>query len=410
MKLTALASRRLGLSLLGALLLGALAFVVMRSGPLAPIRVTVLQADEGRLTPSLFGIGTVEARRAYLVGPITAGRVRRVLVDVGDSVRAGQLLAEMDPVDLDQRLAALAASIDRAGSATAGAQAQRQDAGARKDLAALNARRYLDLGEKNFISAGVVEGKLQEQVSADAALSGADANLSAARQDVKRLAAERAGLVQQRANLRLLAPSDGVVISREAEAGSTAIAGQAVIRLIEPSSLWVKARFDQGRSTGLVAGLKAEIVLRSNPTRPLPGRVVRVEAVSDSVTEERIAQVAFDPLPVGISVGELAEVTLALATTAPALLLPNASIKRRADLAPDQSVIGGAGGHGTGVWRIAGDTLRFVPVRLGFSSLNGQVQILEGLQAGDRVVVFSEKELTSGSRIKIVDSLLARSP
>ena len=121
MKLTALASRRLGLSLLGALLLGALAFVVMRSGPLAPIRVTVLQASEGRLTPSLFGIGTVEARRAYLVGPIAAGRVRRVLVDVGDSVKAGQLLAEMDPVDLDERLAALAASIDRAGSAATGA-------------------------------------------------------------------------------------------------------------------------------------------------------------------------------------------------------------------------------------------------------------------------------------------------
>ena len=130
MKLTALASRRLGLSLLGALLLGALAFVVMRSGPLAPIRVTVLQASEGRLTPSLFGIGTVEARRAYLVGPIAAGRVRRVLVDVGDSVKAGQLLAEMDPVDLDERLAALAASIDRAGSATAGGNPPRSSTGA----------------------------------------------------------------------------------------------------------------------------------------------------------------------------------------------------------------------------------------------------------------------------------------
>ena len=112
MKLTALASRRFGLGLLGALLLGALAFVVMRSGPLAPIRVTVLQAGEGRLTPSLFGIGTVEARRAYLVGPIAAGRVRRVLVDVGDSVKAGQLLAEMDPVDLDERLAALNVEVD----------------------------------------------------------------------------------------------------------------------------------------------------------------------------------------------------------------------------------------------------------------------------------------------------------
>jgi len=407
-KLHTLASRRFGLSLLGALLLGALAFVVMRSGPLAPIRVTVQQASQGRLTPALFGIGTVEARRGYLIGPITAGRVRRVLVDVGDNVKAGQWLAEMDPVDLDERLAALDASIDRAGSAMAGAQAQRQDAVARKDLAVLNARRYADLGEKNFISVGVVEAKLQEQVSADAALSGADANLGAARQDVKRLAAERAGLVQQSASLRLLAPSDGVVISREAEAGSTVVAGQAVLRLIEPLSLWVKVRFDQGRSTGLVAGLRAEIVLRSNPAQTLAGRVARVEAVSDSVTEERIAQVAFDPLPAGLSVGELAEVTLALATTEPALLLPNASIKRRADLAPDQP--GSGDGHGTGVWRIAGDTLRFAPVRLGLSSLNGQVQILEGLQAGDRVVVFSEKELTAGSRIKVVDSLLARSP
>ena len=406
--LNTMLSRRVGLSLLGVLLVGAMAFVVMRSGPLAPVRVTVLRVGEGSLTPALFGIGTVEARRAYLIGPTVAGRVRQVAVDVGDSVKSGQLLAEMDPVDLDERLAALDASISRAVSATAGAQAQRQDAVARKDLAALNARRYLDLGEKNFISAGVVEGKLQEQVSADAALSGADANLSAARQDVKRLAAERAGLVQQRANLRLLAPSDGVVISREAEAGSTVVAGQAVLRLIEPSSLWVKARFDQGRSTGLVAGLRAEIVLRSNPARPLAGRVARVEAVSDSITEERIAQVAFDPLPAGVSVGELAEVTLALAATAPALLLPNASIKRRADLASGQP--GGGGGHGTGVWRIADDTLHFAPVRLGLSSLNGQVQILEGLQAGDRIVVFSEKELTAGSRIKVVDSLLAHTP
>ena len=174
-------SRRLGLGLLGVLLTGAMAFVVMRSGPLAPVRVTVLRVGEGSLTPALFGIGTVEARRAYLIGPTVAGRVRQVLVDVGDSVKAGQWLAEMDPVDLDERLAAIDASIARAGSATAAAQAQRQDAVARKDLAALNARRYLDLGEKNFISAGVVEGKLQEQVSADAALSGADANLGAAR-------------------------------------------------------------------------------------------------------------------------------------------------------------------------------------------------------------------------------------
>ena len=148
MKLNALMSRRVGLGLLGVLLLGALAFVVMRSGPLAPTRVTVIEVTEGRLTPALFGIGTVEARRSYLIGPTTAGRVRKVSVDVGDTVKAGQLLAEMDPVDLDDRLAALDASIARAGSAAAAVEAQRKDALARRELAAINARRYVDLGEK----------------------------------------------------------------------------------------------------------------------------------------------------------------------------------------------------------------------------------------------------------------------
>jgi len=334
----------------------------------------------------------------------TPSSTRQCRVDVGDTVKAGQLLAEMDPVDLDERLAALDASIARAGSAAAAVEAQRKDALAKRELAAINARRYVDLGEKNFISAGVVEGKLQEQTSADAAVSGADANLNAARQDLRRLAAERAGLLQQRDNVRLLAPSDGVVVSRDAEAGSTVVAGQAVLRLIEPSSLWVKVRFDQGRSVGLAPGLQAQVVLRSNPGRPIAGKVSRVEAISDSVTEERVAQVAFDSLPAGVSVGELAEVTLALPAQPLALLVPNASIKRRVDPSGAQA------GEQAGVWLLDGNSPRLAPVRLGQSSLDGRVQVLDGLKAGDRVVVYSEKELAAGGHIKVVDSLTGRTP
>jgi len=281
---------------------------------------------------------------------------------------------------------------------------QRQDALARRELAALNAKRYVDLGEKNFISSGVVEGKLQEQTSADAAVNGADANLNAARQDLKRLAAERAGLLQQRYNVRLLAPSDGVVVSRDAEVGSTVVAGQPVLKLIEPSSLWVTVRFDQGRSAGLAPGLRAQIVLRSTPDKPIAGEVSRVEAISDSVTEERVAQVAFDSLPAGVSVGELAEVTLSLPAPPPALLVPNASIKRRAEASVDMA------GEPLGVWLAEGNSLRFAPVRLGQSGLDGRVQVLDGLKAGDRVVVYSEKELSSGSRVKVVDNLTPRVP
>ena len=216
MKFSPAARRRLGLGLLAAALLVALAFVALRSGPLTATRVTVMQAAEGRFTPALFGIGTVEARRSYLIGPTLAARVRAVAVDVGDTVRAGQLLAEMDPVDLDERTAALEASVARAGSAITAADAQRRDALARRELAAVNARRYAELGAQNFISAGALEARLQEQASADAALSAAEANLGAARQDRQRLLAEQAALRQQRANVRLFAPADGVVSSRAA--------------------------------------------------------------------------------------------------------------------------------------------------------------------------------------------------
>lgn len=393
-------SRRITLGALVLMLVGALAWVALRTGPLAATRITVMRVQEGRLAPAIFGIGTVEARRSWMVGPTAAGRVLAVRVDVGDTVKAGQLLADMDPVDLDQRLAALDAALARAGSTQAAAQAQVKDAAARRELAAINARRNHELAAQNFISAAALESRMQEKASADAALQAAQANLAGAGQDLARQKAERAGLQQQRGNVRLLAPADGVVTSRDAEAGTTVVAGQPVLRLIDPASLWVKLRVDQGRSAGLAPGLTARIVLRSHPGAPVPGQVARVELLADSVTEERIAQVAFAQAPsargVGVSVGELAEVTLQLPDTASSLLVPSASIQHRQGE--------------TGVWRIEQGQPVFAPVRLGVRSLDGQVQVLDGLKAGDEVVVYSQKALTPGARVQVVDTLIQDGP
>ena len=385
--------RRIGIGALAFGLIAALAFVALRTGPLAPVRVTVMSIQEGKLSPAIFGIGTVEARRNWMIGPTVAGRVLSVRVDVGDVVKAGQLLAEMDPVDLDQRLAALDAALARATSIQAAAQAQVADATARRELAAINAKRNQDLAAQNFISPGALESRLQEKASADATLQAAQANLSGSAQDITRQKADRAALQQQRGNVRLLAPADGVVTSRDAEAGSTVVAGQPVLRLIDPASLWVRMRVDQGRSAGLTPGLKASIILRSQPRTPLQGQVARVELLADAVTEERIAQIAFTAPPgFTASVGELAEIELQLPQAPATLLLPNAGIQRLQGQ--------------TGVWRLTDGKPAFTPVRLGASGLDGRVQILEGLKAGDEVVVYSQKALTEGARVQVVDALV----
>ena len=387
-----LLNRRFAFILAGLALLLAFVWVAARSGPLAPVRVTVTQVARADLAPMLFGIGVVEARRSYLIGPTTAGRVHRVAVDVGETVTTGQLLAEMDPVDLDQRLAATGAAAARAKKAVDAAAAQLADSVARHEIAAATARRYDELARKGFVSSAVTESKTQEMTSATAQVSATEAALAAARQDLARFNAEREGAQQLRANLRLLAPADGVVTARDAEPGSTVVAGQAVLRLVAGDSLWVTLRLDQQRSAGLQVGLPAEIVLRSRPGQVFAGKVARVELLSDSVTEERIAQLSFDMQPANASIGEMGEATLRLPDIKQALVLPNAALRQRSGK--------------TGVWVQAGEGLNFVAVKTGVSGADGRVQILDGLKEGEAVIVHSERDLGEHSRVKVVSTLV----
>ncbi|NIC42286.1 efflux RND transporter periplasmic adaptor subunit [Aquabacterium sp. A08] len=394
MTLSNINKRQVLIAISAAIVIAALGYVATRMGPLAPTQVTVTQVKSESLTPSVFGIGSVEARQSWLMGPTVAGRVLRVHVDAGQAVKAGQLLAEMDPVDLDQRLQAQDAALSKAVSVQKAAQAQLADAKARRELATTNLNRQKELARQNFISPSALEGREQELLSAQAAHEAAQANVKAARQDAQRLQAERAASVQQRQNTRLIAPADAVVTSRDAEPGSTVVAGQPVIRLANPGGLWVKLRVDQARSSGLAVGLPAQIVLRSRAQQVLAGKVERVELLADAVTEERIAQVTFDQMPASLSIGEMAEVTLKLQPTEQAPVVPQASVQTHQGR--------------SGVWRLKDGALDFVPVQWGVSSLDGRVQALSGLASGDTVVVYSDKPLSTGARFKVVDALVKK--
>lgn len=366
------------------------AYVVLRSGPLAPVPVTVIAVEEQAISPSLFGIGTVEARYTHRVGPTNAGRVRTLRVDVGDHVVAGQPLAEIDPIDLDQRIAAQAGAEGRSLALERAAQAQLADAEARARLARSQAGRTERLLTGGWVTQAAVDVRRQELEVAEAATAAARANVAAAAQDRGRTGAERAALVRQKANLLLLAPAGGLVVRRAAEPGTTVVAGQAVVEIIDPANLWVNTRFDQLQSTGLQPGLRAQVLLRSRAGTPLAGRVIRTEPLADAVTEEVMAKIGFETpdLP---PVGELAEVTVILPPVRTSLVVPNAAIHR----------VRGE----TGVWVVEGRKLRFQPVTTGATDIQGTVQILSGLQPGATVVVHSQRALTARTRIRIVDQI-----
>lgn len=390
MKLPSLQRRTLILIGIGAVTAALFGYVVLRSGPLAQVAVTTAAVEARSISPALFGVGTVEARFSYKIGPTNAGRVGKILVDVGDRVRAGQVLADMDPVDLDARIAALDAAIGRAEASIGIAEAQVVDALTRKNYALAQAKRYEELWKTRAVSEVAVETKRHDSQVTDAALSAARSNLLAAQQDLQRNHADRDGLIKQRENLVFCAPVDGVIAARKAEPGTTVIAGQSVIEMIDPKNLWINARFDQIAATGLRQDLPASIALRSRAGKSIPGRVTRVEVLADAVTEENLAKVEFDTLPEPLPpIGELAEVSVTLPELAVSPAIPNAAIQN----------VGGK----LGVWKIEGGKIRFAAVQLGASDLEGFVQVTKGLKVGDQIIVYSASRLVGTSRVRVAD-------
>lgn len=372
--------RSLGLVALLLPLLGLLVHVALRSGPLAPVAVTLVRVEQRALQPALFGIGQVEARHRYRIGPTQPGRLATLSVRVGERVTAGQLLARMDPVDLEARILAQQAALQQNA-------ARQREARAQLDYAERQRQRYQLLQQQQAVSA---EQLLDRQHEAALAAAG----LAAALAEQQRLQADLQALRAQQHHLELRAPVDALVVRRDTDPGSTLVAGQTVLELIDPNSLRLEVRFDQLHAGGLQAGLAARIALRSRPQQELAGLVLRQEPLADAITEELLAKVGFAPLPPTLpAIGELAEVTVLLPPLEPTPVIPQAALQRQ--------------GGQTGVWQKRQGKASFVPVITGASDLDGFVQVTQGVRAGDELVLYSAKALRPGSRLRPVAQLTA---
>lgn len=397
MKKLPLQGRALALVGASVALLALFIYSILRLGPMAPVPVTVIKVENLAISPALFGIGTVEARYPYLIGPIAPGRVEQLDVDVGDRVRAGQVLGRMDPVDLNARIAAQRAAFVGTRASVQASEAQLRDAAARKDFAETQEQRYEQLLKARATSEEILATQRQNRRTAVAAWDAARANLDAARQALGNSRSNLEALIAQRENLNLTAPVAGLVTARDVNPGTTVVAGSPVVEMVDPKSLWVNVRFDQLSSAGLRAGLPVRVVLRSRSGQSLAGRVLWVDPLADSVTEETLAKIVFDRIPQPLPpLGELAEATVSLPAQPATPVVPNASIQR----------VGGR----QGVWLVKSGGLHFIPVKPGASDLDGRVQVLEGLKGGEKIVEYSQRTLTGHSRIQIVQHMPGVAP
>jgi RND family efflux transporter MFP subunit len=338
----------------------------------------VVRPERLDLEPSLVGIGRVEPRRRHLLSSVASARLLTLEVDNGDPVRSGQLLGELDAVDLPERLRSGQAAWQRSRQARAVAAAQGREAQASLNYVRSNTARFERLAQAGAVSDDALLERRQALARAGAAAASAQANEAAATQAEREAAAALAALRAQQRSLQLVAPTAGIVTRRLLDPGSTVVPGQPVLEIADPGKVWIDVRFDQRQATGLAVGQPATVEFRRLAGRRFAGRIARIEPSADSLTEELNAKVTLLPGQRAVaelrpSLGELAEVRVALAAAPGALTVPALSLRQQRGR--------------LGVWLAGDQGLTFAPLQLGRSDGEGRVEVLGGLAASARVLL-----------------------
>jgi HlyD family secretion protein len=233
--------------------------------------------------------GTIEIRQIQLA-PLTSGRLARLLKDEGDTVRRGDTVAVLNQPGLDALISQRRAQAEAAALRVAEvAAAQADSARAANDLA--RARR---LEQQNIISQQQYDGLV-------AAADAAAARLAARRAASSEVAAARAAVaaaLATRDELTIVAPEDGVILSRYANPGEALTTGAPILSLGLVHRPWIRAYVGERYIGRVKVGQVATVRVDGYPGRAFPGRIVEIASQAEftprvALTERERADLVF---------------------------------------------------------------------------------------------------------------------
>ncbi|WP_448526925.1 efflux RND transporter periplasmic adaptor subunit [Parathermosynechococcus lividus] len=366
------------------------------------VAVDVAVAQLGQLEGDTTLTGTTRPYREVMVRSQVEGQVVRLGVDVGDRVRAGQVLAEVDPIVLktavfeaEAELAARRNEVIQAQAAVNSARTAVEEARLILQQAESDAQRLETLRQDGAVSAQAAEQARTTAQTARQVLRSRQAEVVTAQQGVAiaqgRVQAQAAFVQQARARLSyalMKSPLNGVVLERLTEVGNLLQPGGEVLRLGDLKQLKVVVEVSEQELGRLALGQKATLTFDAVPNRTYNGRISRISPAADARLTP--VEILIDNGDERLGSGLLARVTLG-SVNPPRLLIP-------------QSALAGAeegrlsARQGT-VFVVMGDRAVERDVRLG-QRRQGTVEILEGLEVGDRYVVRSSRPLQDGDKIR----------
>jgi RND family efflux transporter MFP subunit len=257
-------------------------------------------------------VGTLEARSQADLYAKTPGQIVQVLVDTGDRVQQGQVLARIDAAAQREQIDQLAAAVEMARATLA----QRRAA---QEIARGNAVRTQSLYEQQLVA-------LQQQEAAQAELKGAEAQVQVARAAVEQAQANlSAGRVELEQTL-IRAPFSGSVGKRHLDLGAFAAGNQPVFTLIDVSTIETTLPLSEKDAAQVRVGQPAVVTVEALRGAEFQGKVARIASLFDPRTNTAEAEVEIANPDGRLKPGMFASVAVALSTAPDALLVPRSAL------------------------------------------------------------------------------------
>ncbi|MDZ7862231.1 efflux RND transporter periplasmic adaptor subunit [Acidovorax sp.] len=378
------------------------------SGP-APVAYRTAAVTRGNLQATVAASGAVSPVAQVSVGTQVSGQIREVLVDFNAEVKAGQLIALIDPETFEYRVRSAQADVEAARAAVLTAQAngiaaQTQVSRAQVDLdeATRDWERKQSLVEKQFITQSEADKARALVNTSTEALKAVRAQVGVAQAQVKtaqaNVAQREAALAQARIDLartRITSPVNGIVIKRAIERGQTVASSLQSPELFviakNLSDMQVEAAIDESDVGRLQAGQKASFTVDAFPGQTFQGEIRQVRKAATNVANvvTYVAIIGFSNEGGKLLPGMTANVRVVTVQREQVLMVPNAALRMRID---GVEAAGGSRGPGKGrVYTVGADGKpQAWAVRIGVSD-GSTTEIVDG---GD-----SQAALVEGSEV-----------
>jgi RND family efflux transporter MFP subunit len=333
--------------------------------------------------------------QAFIDSPVSArasGYLKKWYADIGERVKAGQTLAEIDAPELDQQVRQAEAAVEQSKAALDQALANLQQGKANAELARVTAQRW-----SNLVAKGVVSKQENDQYQAQyqaqaASVSALDKAVSASRSNIGSLEANLSRLRELQNYKTVRAPFDGVITARNTDIGALVNAGggvaaQELFHVAATSKLRVYLNVPQIYSRAAVPGISAELTLAEFPGRRFHGKLVRTAEAMDSGTRTLLTEVDVENPTGELKPGAYAEVHLNIPAGARAVIVPVGAILFRSE--------------GVRLGVVRDGKVNLVPVVMG-KDFGTEVEVLSGISPNDLIIMNPADSLTDGAVVRAV--------